>query len=129
MVLVYTAVMLLLACGGQLSSILRTGRVAEPSRAVGGALQPHKINLPVYCLHILLGWSRPQGAWSVLTPPPVDMLPSTVPDGTLSLPPEEWPHLLSPLLFVFGAAVAYWGSTLLRLLVRLVSLVLALLHR
>ncbi|XP_037542191.1 GPI inositol-deacylase [Nematolebias whitei] len=129
MVLVYTAVMLLLACGGQLSSILRTGRAAEPSQAVGGALQPHKINIPVYFLHVLLGWSRSQGVWSVLTPPPVDTLPPTVPDGTLPLSTEEWPHLLSPLLFVFGAAVAYWGSTLLHLLVRIVSLVLAPLHR
>lgn len=51
---VYTAVALLLACGGQLSSILASGRAADMSEAVGGALQLHKVNLPVYLLHILL---------------------------------------------------------------------------
>lgn len=52
MVPVYTAVTLLLACGGQLSSILKSGRAVDPRRAVGGALQPHKIHLPVYLLHM-----------------------------------------------------------------------------
>uniref|UniRef100_A0A3B5MLY2 GPI inositol-deacylase n=1 Tax=Xiphophorus couchianus TaxID=32473 RepID=A0A3B5MLY2_9TELE len=51
---VYTAVALLLACGGQLSSILASGRAADMSEAVGGALQLHKVNLLVYLLHILL---------------------------------------------------------------------------
>ncbi|XP_013873264.1 GPI inositol-deacylase [Austrofundulus limnaeus] len=126
MVPVYTAVTLLLACGGQLSSILKSGRAVDLSRAVGGALQPHKIHLPVYLLHTLLSWSWFQ---EVLAPPPVDMLPHTFPDRMLPSPPEEWPHLLSPLLYVFGAAVAYWGSCLLRLLIQVVSLVLAPLFR
>lgn len=55
MVPVYTAVTLLLACGGQLSSILKTRRAADMSQVVGNGLQPHKVNLPVYVLHILLG--------------------------------------------------------------------------
>lgn len=54
MVPVYTAVTLLLACGGQLSSILKSGRVPTMSRAVGEGLQPHKISLTVYILHLLL---------------------------------------------------------------------------
>lgn len=64
--------------------------------------------------------------------PSMDTLPPTIPDGAFhegEAPGEEWPHLLSPLLYVFGAAVAYWGSTLLRLIIRLMSLILAPLHR
>lgn len=56
MVPVYTAVTLLLACGGQLSSLLKTGRPISTSQAVGRGLKPHQINLPVYVLHLLLRW-------------------------------------------------------------------------
>lgn len=62
----------------------------------------------------------------------MDTLPLSTPDATFQeggVPAEEWPHLLSPLLYVFGAAVAYWGGALLRLLTRLISLILAPLHR
>ncbi|CAJ1078676.1 GPI inositol-deacylase [Xyrichtys novacula] len=132
MVPVYTAVTLLLACGEQLSFILKSRRAADMSQVVGKGLQPHKVNLPVYLLHILLSCSCFEESWSTLFLPPMDSLPPTTPDTTFhdgTIPVEEWPHLLSPLLYTFGAAVAYWGSTLHRLLVRLVSLILAPLHR
>lgn len=132
MVPVYTAVTLLLACGGQLSSICKTKRAADMSQVVGKGLQPHKVNLPVCVLHILLSCSWFQEVWSVLCFPLMDTLPPTTPDMTFHegvTPAEEWPHLLSPLLYIFGAAVAYWGSALLRLIMRLVSLILAPLHR
>ncbi|XP_037646873.1 GPI inositol-deacylase [Sebastes umbrosus] len=132
MVPVYTAVTLLLACGGQLSSILQSKRAADMSQVVGKGLQPHKVNLPVYILHILLGCSWFQEVWSILYLPPMDTLPTAIPDATFRegvIPVDEWPHLLSPLLYILGATVAYWGSALLRLLMRLVSLILAPLHR
>ncbi|XP_069554854.1 GPI inositol-deacylase [Brachyistius frenatus] len=132
MVPVYTAVTLLLACGGQLSTILKSRRAADMSQVVGNGLQPHKVNLSVYTLHFLLSCSSFQEVWSFLCLPPMDSLPPTFPDGTFNEwtpPEEEWPHLLSPLLYIFGAAVAFWGSTLLRLVIRLISLVLAPLHR
>ncbi|XP_076012185.1 GPI inositol-deacylase isoform X2 [Genypterus blacodes] len=132
MVPVYTAVTLLLACGGQLSSILRTGRPGDMSQVVGKGLQPHKVDLPVYLLHVLLGCNWFQEAWSFLYLPPMDGLPLTSPDGSFQqgvVPVETWPRLLSPLLYVFGAAVAFWGSALLRLVIQLLSLILAPLHR
>lgn len=64
MVPVYTAVTLLLACGGQLSSLLKSGRPVGTSQAVGGGLKPHQVNLPVYALHLLLRWPLP----SVVSP-------------------------------------------------------------
>ncbi|KAM4558463.1 GPI inositol-deacylase isoform 1-T1 [Odontesthes bonariensis] len=132
MVPVYTAVTLLLACGRQLSSILKTRRAVDMTQAVGSGLQPHKINLPLYIVHSLLSCSWFQEVWSILCLPPMDTLPQSVPDGTSHekvASAEEWPHLLSPLLYILGAAVAYWGSTLLHLLIRLISLILAPLHR
>ncbi|XP_038125707.1 GPI inositol-deacylase isoform X2 [Cyprinodon tularosa] len=130
MVPVYTAVTLLLACRGQLCSILRSGRAADMMQVVSAGLQPHQVLLPVYLLHVLLSCSCLQDISSVLGLPPEDTLPPTFPDGVEGAEShEEWPHLLSPLLYVLGAAVAFWGSALLRLLIRLVSLFLAPLHR
>uniref|UniRef100_A0A3P9HDF6 GPI inositol-deacylase n=1 Tax=Oryzias latipes TaxID=8090 RepID=A0A3P9HDF6_ORYLA len=129
---VYTAVTLLLACRGQLSSILKRSRTVDMSQAVAAGLQPHKINLPVYVLHVLLCCSWFQEVWSSLLLPPMDTIPPSSPDGMFRegmAPAEEWPHLLSPFLYVLGAAVAFWGSSLLRLLIRLLSLLLAPLHR
>lgn len=59
----------------------------------------------------------------------MDSLAPTVPFGADEAPDEEWPHILSPLLYLMGAAVAFWGSALLRLAMRLASLLLAPLHR
>ncbi|XP_034042742.1 GPI inositol-deacylase [Thalassophryne amazonica] len=133
MVLVYTTVTLLLACRGQLSSILRSSRLTSLSRLVAKSLQPHQVNLPVYILHILISSTWFQEAWSVLSLPAVETVPPTFPDGSfqegVAAPVEEWPHLLSPLLYVFGAAVAFWGSILLSALTHLISLSLTLLHR
>ncbi|XP_029936332.1 GPI inositol-deacylase [Myripristis murdjan] len=132
MVPVYTAVTLLLASGGQVSSILKTGRALQMSQVVGRGLQPYKVDLPVYVLQLLLGCSCFQKAWSILHLPSMDALPPTFPDGTFHeglAAVEQWPRLLSPLLYVLGAAVAFWGSMLLQLVLRLMSLMLAPLHR
>uniref|UniRef100_A0A3Q1I2Y5 GPI inositol-deacylase n=1 Tax=Anabas testudineus TaxID=64144 RepID=A0A3Q1I2Y5_ANATE len=131
MVPVYTAATLLLAYGGQLSSILKSRRAANMGQVVAKGLQPHKVNLPVYILHILLSYSWFQEVWSILWLPHVDALPPTFPDIAFhrDTPVEEWPHILSPLIYILGAAVAYWGSTVLSLIIRLISLILAPLHR
>ncbi|KAM6986217.1 LOW QUALITY PROTEIN: GPI inositol-deacylase [Aplochiton taeniatus] len=124
-------VTLLLACG-ELSAVLKTGQSVELSQAVGGALQPIKVDLPVYLLHLLLGCDWFQEAWSTLQLPSVDSLPATSPDGTFHegvALAEHWDRFLAPLLYAFGAAVAFWGSTLLSLFLRLFSLILAPLHR
>lgn len=73
-----------------------------------------------------------QEIWSLFHLPVIDVLPPTTPDLTFNqdtVPPEMWRHIVSPLLYVFGAAVAYWGSALLRVAIRLFSLMLAPLHR
>lgn len=79
-----------------------------------------------------LSSSKLQEIFSALSLPPEDSLPPTFPDGAFqewAESGEEWPRLLSPLLYLLGAAVAFWGCALLRLMVRLVSVVLAPLHR
>ncbi|KAJ3591707.1 hypothetical protein NHX12_006839 [Muraenolepis orangiensis] len=130
---VYTAVTLLLACGGQLWSIAKTGKALEAIQAVGWGLQPHKVGLPVYLLHLLLGCRPFQDAWWALGLPAMDALPPTAPDRLSpdmeAVPADQWPRLLSPLLYLLGAAVAFWGSALLCLSLRLLSLAMAPLHR
>lgn len=73
-----------------------------------------------------------QDVWSSLGLPWVDTLPlnsveSISQDPKASL--QEWPRLVSPLLCVLGAAIAFWGSTVLRVSVYFLSFFLAPLHR
>ena len=85
--------------------------------------------------HLRLSWF--QEGWTALWLPPVDGLPlSTLDAGggdakpsDWPAPEEEWTRLLSLVLCVLGATVAFWGSTLLELVLRLFSLLLAPLHR
>lgn len=100
-----------------------------------GAFLCHKVlknsQYPIFSLPPLsCSWF--QEIWSLFHLPVIDVLPPTTPDLTFTqdaVPPETWRHILSPLLYVFGAAVAYWGSALLRVAIRLLSLTLAPLHR
>uniref|UniRef100_A0A8C9V108 GPI inositol-deacylase n=1 Tax=Scleropages formosus TaxID=113540 RepID=A0A8C9V108_SCLFO len=132
---VYTAIGLLLACEGQLNSLIKTGRPLEMSQAAAGAVQLHKVHLPVYLLHLLLRVSWFQSCWSVLSLPAVDVLPlsglnvGNSEEPGLLRPTEDWTHLLGGLLHVLGAAVAFWGGALFRLSLRMLSLLLAPLHR
>lgn len=131
---VYTAVTLLLACGRQLSLILMSKETISMSQAVAKSLQPHKVLLPVYVLHVLLSCSWFEDLRSFLYLPQMDSLTSTYPDTTFTedeeeVASEEWTYLLSPLLYIMGATVAFWGSFLLRIAIRVTSLILALLHR
>ncbi|KAK3568779.1 hypothetical protein QTP86_017418 [Hemibagrus guttatus] len=129
---VYVAVMLLLALKRQLSSVLRTGRAVNTQDTVAKSLQLHKLEPPVLLLHLFLrqGWF--QEGWSALGLPAVDILP-LAPLEDLSRdavgPGQDWPRLVSPLLCILGAAVAFWGSAVLSMSLRALSFLLAPLHR
>ncbi|XP_061697618.1 GPI inositol-deacylase [Syngnathoides biaculeatus] len=132
MVPVYTTVTLLLSCGCQMSAIRKSGRPANISLALGKGLQPHKVNLSVYILHILLSCNWLKDTWSVLCLPLMDVTPPIFPDAAFlnsPTPSAEWSYTLHPLLYIFGAAVAFWGSMLIRLFTQLISLILAVLYR
>ncbi|KAJ8252811.1 hypothetical protein GJAV_G00205880 [Gymnothorax javanicus] len=133
---VYTAVGLLLGLERQLKAVMRTGHPVKMGEALGGAALPIKVELPVFLLHQLLRLPWFRGAWSALWLPPMDGLPlsSLDPGGGDSEPSdwpghEEWTRLLSLVLCVLGATVAFWGSTLLELSLRLISLLLSPLCR
>ncbi|XP_030642693.1 GPI inositol-deacylase [Chanos chanos] len=129
---VYMSVTVLLALGRQLSSLLRTGRPLGMTDAVAEALQPHKVQLPVYTLHLLLKFDWFQESWSALGLPLVDTLPFTPLEDmshSATQPSQDWTHLVSLLLCVLGAAVAFWASAVLRLSLRMLSFLLAPLHR
>ncbi|XP_077392151.1 GPI inositol-deacylase [Festucalex cinctus] len=132
MVPVYTTVTLLLACGFQLSLICKSRKAASMSYMLCKGFQPHKVNLSVYILHILFSCSWVKNTWSLFCLPMMDVAPPIFPDEVRydgAVPCAEWPYLLHPLLYVIGAAVAYWGNVMLRLGTRMVSLGLAVLHR
>ncbi|XP_061548382.1 GPI inositol-deacylase isoform X2 [Phycodurus eques] len=132
MVPVYTTVTLLLACGCQLSTIRKLGRPADISLVLGKGLQPHKVNMSVYILHILLSCTWFKDIWSLLCLPLMDVTPPIFPDTAVhngTTPCAEWSYILHPLLYIFGAAVAFWGSMLIRLFTQLISLILAVLYR
>ncbi|XP_041929415.1 GPI inositol-deacylase [Alosa sapidissima] len=129
---VYMAVTLLLSLGVQLGSIGRTGRPVGMGEAMSRALQPHALELPVYLLHLLLRQSWFEEVWVSLGLPAVDGLPLMAVENTVqnaTVPSEDWPRLLGPVLGLLGATVAFWGSTVMRLGLRLFSLFLAPLHR
>nr|XP_061782388.1 GPI inositol-deacylase isoform X2 [Nerophis lumbriciformis] len=54
MVPMYTSVTLLLACGVQLCSLLTSRRPAATHLLLCQSFQPHKVNLPVYFIHVIL---------------------------------------------------------------------------
>lgn len=51
---VYLAVTLLLSLGVQLGSISQVGRPVGMGEAMSKALRPHRLELPIYLLHLLL---------------------------------------------------------------------------
>ncbi|KAL4618057.1 GPI inositol-deacylase isoform X1 [Arapaima gigas] len=132
---VYIAVGLLLAFESQMNSLIKTGHPLEMSQAAAGAVQLHKVQLPVYLLHLLLRLSWFQDCWSALSLPPMDILPlsglNVWDSEDLEQPhtTQDWVHLLGLLLHMLGAAVAFWGSALFKLSLHILSLLLAPLHR
>lgn len=128
---VYCALALLLMIRVQLSSVRRSGRPVELQEAMSKSLEIHKLELPVLLLMLLLRQSWFQDVWTSLGLPGVDALPlNTVEDlSHEKASVQEWPRLVSPLLCVFGAAIAFWGSTVLRMSVCFLSFIVAPLHR
>ncbi|XP_051998972.1 GPI inositol-deacylase [Xyrauchen texanus] len=128
----YTAVALLLMIRAQLNSVKRSGHPVGMQEVMSKCLQLHKLELPVLMLLLLLRQSWFNDVWFTLGLPAVDTLPlNSVEDlsqDTKELV-QEWPRLVSPLLCVLGAAIAFLGSTVLRVSVRFLSFVLAPLHR
>ncbi|MBN3323965.1 PGAP1 deacylase, partial [Atractosteus spatula] len=132
---VYMAVCILLACEGQVYSLIHTGRPVELAEALGESTQLHRVELLVSLLHLLLRLSWFQAGWSALGLPLVDTLPLTALDhGVLESseplsPAEGWTRLVSLFLLLLGAAVAFWGGALFRLSLELLSWILSPLHR
>ncbi|KAK1797667.1 hypothetical protein P4O66_008038 [Electrophorus voltai] len=76
------------------------------------------------------GWF--QEGWTALGLPDVDMLPLTTTEDISQDAAgswQYWPHLVSLLLCVLGAAVAFWGSAVLSASVHMLSFLLGPLHR
>ncbi|KAG7240491.1 hypothetical protein INR49_026775 [Caranx melampygus] len=112
MVPVYAAVTLLLACGGQLSSILKSRRAAAMSQVVGRGLQPHKVNLPfTFCTSYsaAVGFKRsgPFSASPLWTPSPHPSLMHRFMKACYQL---KNGHTFSPLCFTFLGQLWHTGG-------------------
>ncbi|XP_066543052.1 GPI inositol-deacylase [Hoplias malabaricus] len=129
---VYMAVALLLALRRQLSSVLKTGSTLALRESVAKGLQPHKLELPVLLIHLLLKQGCFQEGWSTLGLISVDNLPLTPVNDVsqhTTVPAQDWPRLVSLVLCVLGTTISFWGTTVLCVSLRVISFILAPLHR
>ncbi|MGH0143343.1 UNVERIFIED_CONTAM: hypothetical protein FKN15_007405 [Acipenser sinensis] len=103
-------------------SVALPGHTVELGKALSASAKPYRvmpvINILLYLLSV--GWL--QAGWSALSLPPLDVPPLSEEGG-------DWSPLVSLLLFMFGSAIAYWGSALLGLSLSLLSVPLSAIHR
>ncbi|TRY94184.1 hypothetical protein DNTS_028358 [Danionella cerebrum] len=129
---VYCGLVLILMIRTQLNSIKSSGHPLEMQEALSKSLQLHKLEVPIFCMLFLLRQSWFHELWSTLSLPEVDVLPLNTVEyisHESKAPQLEWTRLVSPLLFVLGAAITFWGSAVFRLFVFFLSFILAPLHR
>uniref|UniRef100_A0A6I8NWD3 GPI inositol-deacylase n=1 Tax=Ornithorhynchus anatinus TaxID=9258 RepID=A0A6I8NWD3_ORNAN len=100
----YIIASILLGYGGQLSSLLSTGRCGHLGAALQRTARPYKVEPVVHGLNFLLGFGWFREAWEATLLPEPDVIPASA--GGLRVP------LVSPVLFLFGTALAYWGHAL-----------------
>ncbi|XP_038604971.1 GPI inositol-deacylase [Tachyglossus aculeatus] len=108
----YVVANVLLGYGGQLASLLSTGRCGRFGSALQRTARPYKVEPVIHGLRFLLGFRWIKEAWEA-TPFPD---PAVIPAGARG----PWFPLVSFVLFLLGTAVAYWthalGACSLRLL-------------
>ncbi|MGH0161266.1 UNVERIFIED_CONTAM: hypothetical protein FKN15_053804 [Acipenser sinensis] len=102
------------ACGSSVTQISARLHSCRPDNTSTASLQLHTSP------GCRVGWL--QAGWSALSLPPLDVPPLSEEGG-------DWSPLVSLLLFMFGSAIAYWGSALLGLSLSLLSVPLSAIHR
>nr|XP_056717338.1 GPI inositol-deacylase [Euleptes europaea] len=110
---VYIISNILLAYGRQLKSLILTGHCSNFAPALTKASQPYKVEPLVNMLKLLLGINWFKGLWDALFLPELDA-------ATLSKQ-DVWFPFVSPILFMFGTGIAYWGAVLSSSSIKLLS--------
>ncbi|KAG8515625.1 GPI inositol-deacylase, partial [Galemys pyrenaicus] len=109
----YVISSILLAYGGQLSSLFLTGHCLEYTTMLDKEAKPYKVDPFVIMIKFLLGYKWFKEIWDVLLLPELDAIVLT--SQSMCFP------LVSLILFLFGTCTAYWGGLLSSTTVRLLS--------
>ncbi|XP_075790358.1 GPI inositol-deacylase isoform X1 [Pelodiscus sinensis] len=110
---VYIISNVLLAYGGQLSTLLSTGQCSDFVLALAKAAKPYKVDPIVNIVKFLLGFNWFKDLWNVLFLPELDAVVLNKQD--------MWFPLVSLILFLFGTGIAYWGGIFFSSVLRLLS--------
>ncbi|XP_043361451.1 GPI inositol-deacylase isoform X2 [Dermochelys coriacea] len=110
---VYVVSNMLLAYGGQLSTLISTGQCSDFVLALARTAKPYKVDPIVNVVKFLLGFNWFKDIWNVLFLPELD--------AVLLNKQDMWVPLVSLILFLFGTGIAYWGGLLFSSSLRLFS--------
>ncbi|NXJ77832.1 PGAP1 deacylase, partial [Trogon melanurus] len=110
---VYVISNILLAYGGQLSTLVSTGQCSDFSRELVRTAKPYKIEPLISVVVLLHGFNWFREMWESLSLPEVD--------AAVLSSQDAWFPLVSLTLFLFGTGIAYWSGVFFSTSLRLFS--------
>ncbi|XP_068804367.1 GPI inositol-deacylase isoform X1 [Struthio camelus] len=110
---VYVVANILLTYGGQLSTLISTGQCSEFSLELVRSAKPYKVDPVISIVVFLLGFNWFREIWDSLSLPEVD--------AAVLSSQDAWFPLVSLILFLFGAGIAYWSGVFFSSSLRLFS--------
>ncbi|XP_067994070.1 GPI inositol-deacylase isoform X3 [Melanerpes formicivorus] len=110
---VYVVCNILLAYGGQLSTLMSIGQCSDFSHELVRTAKPYKVEPLISIVVFLLGFNWFREIWESLSLPEVD--------AAVLSSQDAWFPLVSLILFVFGTGIAYWSGVFFSTSLRLFS--------
>ncbi|NXD80094.1 PGAP1 deacylase, partial [Halcyon senegalensis] len=99
---VYVVSNILLTYGGQLSTLMSTGRCSDFSVELVRTAKPYKVEPLISIIVFLQGFNWFREIWESLSLPEVD--------AAVLSSQDAWFPLVSLILFLFGTGIAYWSG-------------------
>ncbi|KFV63010.1 GPI inositol-deacylase, partial [Dryobates pubescens] len=110
---VYVVCNILLAYGGQLSTLMSIGQCSDFSHELVRTAKPYKVEPLISIVVFLLGFNWFREIWESLSLPEVD--------AAILSSQDAWFPLVSLILFLFGTGIAYWSGVFFSTSLRLFS--------
>ncbi|KFV11477.1 GPI inositol-deacylase, partial [Tauraco erythrolophus] len=110
---VYIVSNILLAYGGQLSTLISTGQCSDFSLELVRTAKPYKVEPLISIVVFLQGFNWFREIWESLSLPEVD--------AAVLNSRDAWFPLVSLILFLFGTGIAYWSGVFFSTCLRLFS--------
>ncbi|XP_054236994.1 GPI inositol-deacylase isoform X2 [Indicator indicator] len=110
---VYAVCNILLAYGGQLSTLMSIGQCSDFSHELVRTAKPYKVEPLISIVVFLLGFNWFREIWESLSLPEVD--------AAVLSSQDAWFPLVSLILFLFGTGIAYWSGVFFSTSLRLFS--------